>query len=117
VDSYLCPTEVIATFHSLSILGAAIGGYSSIVLMMSAQTFFLSKNIVYMSSVSAFVTNTLNSIIKLAMYFLPCWNVSIFYSTYAALLLSLKAILISLTNSSQSWISSLSSNSSIFFCA
>jgi len=76
MDSYPYPTEVIATFHSLIISGAAIGRYPSMVLMMSAQTFFFSKffskNIMYMSSVSAFIANVSNSIIKLAMCFLLC---------------------------------------------
>jgi len=102
VDSYPCPTEVIAIFHSLSILGTAIGGYPSMVLMISAQTFFLSRNIACMSLVSAFIANMSNLIIKLGICFLPCWNVSIFHSVFAALLLLLNAVLISLTNSSQS---------------
>ena len=115
MDLYLCPTEVITTFYSLSVSDAAIGGYFSMVLIMSAHTFFFSKNITYMSSVSVFMANASNLIIKSAMCFLSCQNVLIFYSAFAALLLSLKAILISLTNSSQSWVSSSSSNSLIFF--
>ena len=96
--------------------GTAIGGYPNIVLMMSTHTFFFNKNITYKSSVSAFITNALNSIMKSVMYFLPCLNVSIFHSASAALLLSLNAVLISLTNSSQLWVSSVSSSSLIFFC-
>ena len=98
-----CPTEVITIFHSLSVSGATISRYPSMVLMMSAWTFFFSKNIMCMSLVSAFIANVSNLIIKLAMCFLPYWNVSIFHSVSAALLLLLKAILISLTNSSKSW--------------
>ena len=116
MDSYPCFTEVIAIFHSLRVSGATIGRYPSIVLIMLAQTFFFNKNIAYMSSVSAFMANALNSIIKSVIYFLLCWNVLIFHLAFAALLLSLKAVLISLTNSSQSWMSSLSSNLLIFFC-
>jgi len=67
---------------------------------MSVLTFFFNKNIIYISSVSAFMANALNSIIKLAMCFLPCLNVSIFYLTSAALLSLLNIVLISLTNSS-----------------
>ena len=70
------------------------------ILIMSAHIFFFSKNITCMSLVSAFMANALNLIIKSAMCFLPCQNISIFHSASAALLLSLNAILISLTNSS-----------------
>jgi len=68
-----------------------------------------------MLSVSTFMANTLNSIIKSAMCFLPCLKVSIFYLASVALLLSLNVVFISLTNSSQSWISSSSSIWSNFF--
>ena len=114
MDSYPYPTEVIATFHSLSVLGAAIGGYSSMVLMMSTQTFFFNRNTTCMLSVFAFIANASNSIMKLAIYFLLYWNVLIFHSMSGALLLLLKPILISLTNSFQSYVSSPSSSSSIF---
>ena len=36
VDLYPYPTEIIVIFHSLSIPGAAIGEYSSIILIMPA---------------------------------------------------------------------------------
>ena len=101
MDSYSCPTVVIAIFHSLSMSGAAIGGYPNMVLIMSACTFFFNKNIACKLSVSTFMANTLNSIMKSTMCFLPCLNVAIFHSASAALLLSLNAVLISLTNSSQ----------------
>ena len=68
------------------------------------------------SSVFAFMANTSNSIMKSTMCFLPCLNVSIFHSASAALLLSLNAVLISSTNSSQLWILSVSFSSLIFFC-
>ena len=63
------------------------------------------------------MANASNSIMNSIMCFLPCLNVSIFHSVSAALLLSLNAILISSTNSSQLWVSSVSSSLSIFFCA
>ena len=69
------------------------------------------------SSVSAFVASASNSIMKSAVFFLPCLKVSIFYSASAALDLSLNVALNSFTNSSQSWVSLSSSNSSSFFCA
>ena len=115
MDSYFYPTEVITIFHSLSVSGVAISGYSSIVLMMSAYMFLFSKNITCMLSVSTFIANALNLIMKSAMCFLPCQIVLIFHSTSAALLLLLTAVLISLTNSSQFWVSSMSFNLSIFF--
>ena len=69
------------------------------------------------SSVSAFVASASNLIMKSAVFLLPCLKVSIFHSAFAALDLSLNIVLNSFTNSSQSWISLSSSNSSSFFCA
>ena len=69
------------------------------------------------SSVSAFVASASNSIMKSAVFLLPCLKVSIFHSASAALDLSLNVVLNSFTNSSQSWVSLSSSNSSSFFCA
>ena len=65
---------------------------------------------------SAFVANTLNSIIKSAIFFFPCLKVSIFHSVSAAFVLSLSVALISQTNSSQSWVFFSSSSSSSFLC-
>ena len=48
-DSYPWPTNVIATFHSLSVSSTAMGGYPKIILIMSCQTFFFSRNIAYNS--------------------------------------------------------------------
>ena len=100
MDLYHCPTEVIAIFYSLSVSDAAVSGYPSMVLIMSTHTFFFNKKIACMSLVSTFIANALNSIMKLAIYFLPYQNISIFHSVSATLLLSLKAVLISLMNSS-----------------
>ena len=102
VDLYSCPTEIITTFYSLSISGTTISRYPSIILIMFGWMFFFSKNMVCISSVSAFMANVLNSIIKLAMCFMPYLNVSIFYLVSAVLLLPLNMVLISLTNSFQS---------------
>ena len=110
IDSYLCPTEVIATFHSLSISSATIGKYSNIVLIIFCHMFFFSKNIVCSSSVSAFIAKTSNLIMKSAMFHFPYLKNSIFHLASAAFILLLNVILISLTNSYQSWVpSSLSS--------
>ena len=69
MNLYFCPTNIIATFHSLSVSGAAMGGYPNIILIMSLLTFFFSKSIIYISLVSAFIANTLNSIIKFTICF------------------------------------------------
>ena len=117
MDSYPCPTDVIATFHSLSVLGMAIGGYPNIVLMMSCHTFFFNKKMACSSSVSAFIANASNSMMKSAVFCFPCLNVSIFHSASAALDLLLNIVLISFTNSSQSWVSLSLSSLLSFFCA
>ena len=83
---------------------------------MSAQIFFFNKKILCNLSVSVFIANALNLIMKLAMCFLLCLDISIFHSVSVALLLLLNIILIFLTNLSQSWVSvSLSSLSSFFY--
>ena len=99
---YPCPTNMITTFHFLSIFGAIMGRYSNIILIMLLLIFFFSKNIACMLLVSVFIANTSNSIIKSMMCFFSYLNVIIFHSAYATLLLSLNAVLISLTKSSQS---------------
>ena len=67
--SYSCLTDVIATFHFLSVFGATIGGYPNIFLIILLLTFFFNKKIAYISSVSVFMANALNSIIKSTIYF------------------------------------------------
>jgi len=110
VDSYPCSTDVIATFHTLSVSGAAMGGYSNIVLIMSCHTFFFNKKIVCSSSVSAFMASALNSIMKLVVFHFPCLKDSIFHLASAAF------ILISFTKLSQSWVPiSLFSSLSFFY--
>ena len=69
VNSYPCLTDVIATFHSLSVSGATISRYSNIVLIISAHIFFFSKKMACSSSVLAFIANTLNLIIKSTIFF------------------------------------------------
>ena len=69
MDSYPCSTNVIATFYSLSVFGAIIGGYPNVVLIISARTFFFSKKMAYSSSVLAFMANVLNFIMKFAVFF------------------------------------------------
>ena len=85
-------------------------------MIISAQTFFLSKNIVCRSFLSAFMARALNSIIKSAMFFFLCLNILIFHSTSATFVLLLNIFLSSYTKSSQSWVPvSLSSSSSFFW--
>ena len=116
MNLYFCLTDVIATFHSLSESGATIGGYLNIVLITSAYTFFLSKNITCNLSVSTFMARALNSTIKSAMFFFPCLKVLIFYSASVALVLLLNVFFISCTKSFQSWVPiSLSSSLSFFW--
>ena len=93
-----------------------MGGYSNIVLIISCYIFFFSKNIVCRSSMSTFVAKTSNSIIKSVIFCFLCLKDSIFYLVSAIFVLSLNVILISLTNSSQSWVpNSLSSSSSFLY--
>ena len=110
-----CLTDVIATFHFLSISRAAISRYPNIILIMSAHTFFFSKKIACSSSVLAFMANTSNSIMKSVIFFFSCLKVSIFYSAFAVLILLLNIILISHTNLFQSWVFVSSSSSLSFF--
>ena len=77
--------------------------------------FFFNKKIVYMLSVSNFMANTLNSIIKFMMCFFLYLNVSIFHSASAALLLLLHAVLTFLMKLSQFQTSSSSFILLIFF--
>ena len=79
---------------------------------MSGHTFFFNKKMAYSSSVSAFMANALNSIMKSAVFFFPYLKDSIFHSVSAAFVLSLNVVLISLMKSFQSWIPSFSSSSS-----
>ena len=78
--------------------------------------FFFNKKIACSSSVSVFIANALNSIMKSAVFFFSCLKDSIFYLASAAFILSLNIILISLTKSSQYWVlSSLSSSLSFLY--
>ena len=115
IDLYPCPTEIITIFYSLSDSSTAIGRYSNIVLMISCRTFFFNKKMAYSSSVSTFMANALNSIIKSAMFFFPCLKDLILHSASTAFVLLLNVILISLMKSFQSWVSNSSSNLSSFF--
>ena len=106
MDSYPWPTDKIAIFHSLSNFGTAMGRYPKIVLIISCQTFFFNRKMAYSSSVSTFIASASNSIMKLAVFFFSCLKDSILHSASAAFVLSLNVVLISLTKSSQFWISS-----------
>ena len=77
--------------------------------------FFFNKKIVYMLSVSVFMANTLNSIIRSMMCLFFCLNVSIFHSASTTLLLLLYAVLTFLMKLFQFWTSSSSSIWLIFF--
>ena len=92
---------MIATFYCLSVSGAIIGRYPNTIFIMSVLIFLFSKNIVSMLSILAFMANTSNLIMKLAMCFLLCLNVSIFHLESTVLLLLLNIVLISLIESSQ----------------
>ena len=117
MNLYFCLTDIIAIFHSLNNSCTIIGGYSNIVLIISCYTFFLNKNIAYNSFISNFIARVSNSIMKSAMFFFPCLKILIFYSAFAALVLSLNVFFISCTKSSQSWIPISSSSSLSFFWA
>ena len=77
--------------------------------------FFFNKKMVYSSSVSAFMANASNSIMKFTVFFFSCLKDSIFYSASATFIMSLNIVLISLMKSSQFWVPSSSSSSSSFF--
>ena len=98
MNLYLCSTEAITTFHSLSVSGATMNGYSNMVLMMSCYMFFFSKNIAYRLFVSAFIAKTSNSIMKSAMFCFFCLKNSNFHSVSTTFVLLLNVILISLIN-------------------
>ena len=93
-----------------------MGGYPNIVLITSCHAFFFNKKMACSSSVSAFMANTLNLIMKSTIFFFPCLNVSIFHLASAAFVLLLNVVFISFTKSSQSWVPSSSSSSSSFHC-
>ena len=116
MDSYPWPTNVIATFYSLSDSSTAMGRYLSIILMMSCHIFFFNRNIACSSSISTFIARVPNSIIKSAVFHFPYLKVSIFYLASAAFVLSLNVVLISLMKSSQSCVPSSLSSSLSFFC-
>ena len=100
IDLYPCPTDVIAIFHSLRVSGIAISEYPSIVLIIFCHAFFFNKKMACSSSVLAFMASTSNSMIKSAVFYFPCLNVSIFHLASAALDLSLNVVLISFMKSS-----------------
>jgi len=63
---------------------------------MSGHMFFFNKKIVCSSSVSAFMANMSNSIMKSAMFFFPYLKNSIFHSASAAFVLSLDKLVYNL---------------------
>ena len=66
---------------------------------MTCYIFFFSKNIVCRSSVSAFITKALNSIMKSYMFHFSCLKVSIFHLASVAFILSLNVVFNSLSSS------------------
>ena len=94
-----------------------MGGYPSMVLIMSYHAFFFNRKIASSSSVSVFIARASNLIMKSAVFFFPCLKDSILHSASAVFVLLLNMVLISLMNSSRSWVSNSSSNSSSFFWA
>ena len=117
MDLYPCLTDVIITFYSLSVSGAAMGGYPNIVFMISCYMFFFSKNIAYRLSMSAFMASALNSIMKSIIFHFSCLKDSILHLASATFVLLLNVILIFFTKLSQSWVPSSLSSLSSFFCA
>ena len=103
MDSYPFSTDIIAIFYSLSVSGIAISEYPNIVLIMSCHTFFFNKKMACSSSMSAFIANVSNLIIKSAVFSFSCLKISIFHLASAAFVLLLNVVLISQTNSSQFW--------------
>ena len=85
----------------LSDSGMAMDGYPKIILIISCHTFFFNKKMACSSSVSAFVANASNSIMKSAVFLFSCLKVLIFHSVSAAFILSLNVFLISCMKSSQ----------------
>ena len=71
---------------------------------MSYHAFFFNMKIACSLSVSAFMANAANLIMKSAVFFIPCLNVFIFYLAFAAFVLSLNVVLISFTKLFQSWV-------------
>ena len=71
---------------------------------------------VYSSSVSIFIANALNSIMRSAVFCFPCLKNSIFHLTSTIFVLSLNIVLISLTKSSQFWVPNSLSSSLSFLC-
>ena len=63
---------------------------------------FFSKKIACSLSISVFIANVSNLIIKSTVFFFPYLKDSILHSAYTAFILSLNVVLISLINSSQS---------------
>ena len=74
--SYFCLTDIIATVHFFNVSDVTIDGYPNIVLIILLLTFFFNKKItyIYISSVSVFMANALNSIMKSTIYFFLVWT-------------------------------------------
>ena len=85
----------------LSDFGMVMGGYSKIILIISCHTFFFNEKMACSSSVSVFIANASNSIMKSAVFLFSYLKVSIFYLASAAFILSLNVFLISRMKSSQ----------------
>ena len=84
--------------------------------MISSHMFFFNKKMACSSSVSTFMANVSNSIMKFTVFFFPYLKDSIFYLASATFILSLNVVLIYLTKSFQSWVLSSSSSSLSFLC-
>ena len=110
MDLYPCLTKVIVIFHFLSDSGAAMGGYPSIILMISCHTFFFSKKMACSSSVSVFIAKASNFIMKSTIFCFSCLKDSILHLASAAFVLLLNVVLIFLTNFFQSWVPGSLSN-------
>ena len=84
--------------------------------MISGYTFFFNKKMACSSSISAFIANASNSIIKSVVFFFSYLKNSIFHLASTAFVLLLNVVLISLTKSSKFYVPSSLSSSSSFLC-
>ena len=96
--SYSCLTDIITTFHFLSVSGATIGGYHNIVLIILLLTFFFNKKMAYIYIICfSFYIQYFELYYKVHYIFLPCLNISTFHLLFAVWLFSPNTVLISIT--------------------
>jgi len=79
---------MIVIFYFFNISNTAISEYSNMILMISLLMFFFNKKIMCMSSVLAFIANTLNSIIKLVIFLLLLEYLNLLLDIYCLALIT-----------------------------